>query len=316
MKLLLVLFVAFSLFLTAAAQENSGAAETEWRRVETENKEFSVSLPPNFIVNAEKGARDQRYHIVGFQNGVTIELKIFDDPDPRRRLRNARFPGKKVTEFSMPGFEGKRAQPAADEDFSEIIHLATKKTYYQLNISAETGNEPEINRALQSITTNGARLFEQQKTSNVGEKIVVINTLSTSAEAAEALARKPSKSKPNVFYKRANEKPVVSPPSIFSRPIIILEKPNPTFRPPINEIIAGGRSYSAKLVVTFLASGEIGDITVYSDSNRAYIRSCVEAVRRIKFIPAQISGKNADATQAVDYTLLTMVVAAPGIMPF
>jgi hypothetical protein len=59
----------------------------------------------------------------------------------------------------------------------------------------------------------------------------------------------------------------------------------------------------AKLKVDFRADGQIGDIIAYSNSKKDFVKSCVDAARKIKFIPAQIDGKNVDATMIVAYTM-------------
>ncbi|HEY0429173.1 MAG TPA: hypothetical protein VGC76_15440 [Pyrinomonadaceae bacterium] len=57
-----------------------------------------------------------------------------------------------------------------------------------------------------------------------------------------------------------------------------------------------------KLKIKLLAEGQIGDIIAYSDFDKKYVNSCIEAARKIKFIPAQTDGKNIDAFVIEDYS--------------
>ena len=57
-----------------------------------------------------------------------------------------------------------------------------------------------------------------------------------------------------------------------------------------------------RLRVTFLASGEIGEITVISKSPKSLIEEAVKAARNIKFEPAKKNGVPYTVTKNVEYT--------------
>ncbi|MCW5959693.1 MAG: hypothetical protein KIS76_05975 [Pyrinomonadaceae bacterium] len=50
-----------------------------------------------------------------------------------------------------------------------------------------------------------------------------------------------------------------------------------------------------------LANGDIGDIIVLSRSDKEFTRSCIEAVKKIRFIPVQLDGKNVDSFQNTSF---------------
>jgi len=60
-------------------------------------------------------------------------------------------------------------------------------------------------------------------------------------------------------------------------------------------------------LVTFLANGQIGDIIVYSNSDKNFIKECINVARKIKFVPAKIGEKYVDATMVVDYATTIFV---------
>jgi hypothetical protein len=52
-----------------------------------------------------------------------------------------------------------------------------------------------------------------------------------------------------------------------------------------------------------LASGEIGEVVIYSDEKKSFIDECIDVVKKIKFIPAREDGKAVDSVQTVSYIL-------------
>jgi len=56
--------------------------------------------------------------------------------------------------------------------------------------------------------------------------------------------------------------------------------------------------------IEFLATGEIGTITVDKRANRGLARNVINAARKIKFIPAKANGRSVDVTRTLGYIFL------------
>lgn len=299
--LLIIVFVSFSQL--NAQQAVSLKADAKWTQITTED--ISLTFPPAFIVDAEKRDKGQIYEIIGFQNGVLMRLVVFKDNDAKKRLKNfqARF-DENIYEFNKDNLNGKIwLSKAESKDFFERIYLASDKNYYIITVNALNKDINEVNKFVLSINLNGKPLLTSTQEKNTVEQSISISTLQTSPDILEALNRKLDKTQINVMFKRWAEQPDKTDYTDYSRPVIILEKPRPTYRPSHNPQATGFFNFPTKLKITFLANGQIGDIVGYSDKDTAYVSSCVEAARKIKFIPAQINGKNVDSTDVVDYSM-------------
>src|SRR5215203_1119769 len=68
-----------------------------------------------------------------------------------------------------------------------------------------------------------------------------------------------------------------------------------------NETQSSASEGVIRLRVTFLASGEIGEITVVSGQSDDLIRQAIEAARKMKFEPKLINGVATTVTKTVEF---------------
>ena len=80
-KICFLFLINFCLVVSSLSQDNS-----KWIKLEADD--LSISIPPSYIIDSEKRERNQVFRIIGLQNGVAVELKIFEESDPKRRLGN------------------------------------------------------------------------------------------------------------------------------------------------------------------------------------------------------------------------------------
>jgi len=299
-KILAVLFVFFVSF-TALAQEKSAA---KWTRFEFENKNFAISFPPGFIIDAEKRDGGQRYRIIAYLNGVKMELKINKDGNARSWVKALSFlsPDWKISDFTAGNFLGKRlTSEEFEKEYFEYLYLGSDDFHYYVSVKAKSKNKDELKRFLFSVILGGKPLFQQKEKSTFEEETVSLETIKTSAEVSEAYTRKIEKKEIKISYESDSSQDEEINYEKLTRLPIILERPIPALNP--RDVLEGSSTHIAKLKVNFLADGQIGDIIVYSNSKKDFMKACVEAARKIRFIPAQIDGKNVDAVVIVDYTL-------------
>jgi TonB family protein len=83
------------------------------------------------------------------------------------------------------------------------------------------------------------------------------------------------------------------------RDVVIRHKPTPKYTA---EARMNGTEGSAVLRVTFLASGEIGDIEPLNDVGDGLTEEATEAARLISFQPATEQGVPVSTTKTVEYT--------------
>ena len=130
--------------------------------------------------------------------------------------------------------------------------------------------------------------------------LILILCFSATLAAAQKTVRKRTK-KPavqtNENQASENSKKKPNPSSNqFDTPLRILEKPRAS-RTDGQDCSQG----KVVLRVTFLASGEIGLITVISGMGNGLTESSIEAAKKIKFVPAIKDGKAVTVTKPVEY---------------
>jgi hypothetical protein len=193
-----------------------------------------------------------------------------------------------------------------EKDYFEHLYIASNDFNYFVSVRGKLKNKAELQRFLFSVILGGKPLFQQKEKSTFEEETVSLDTLKTSAEVSEAYGRKIEKKEIKISYETDSSQYEEINYEKFTRLPIILESPYPTLNR--RDVQIGNLIYIAKLKVNFLAEGQIGDIIVYSNSKKDFMKACVEAARKIRFIPAQIDGKNVDATMIVDYSMQTFSV--------
>ena len=308
----LILFILFALTQISAQENNVSTAK--WNRIESEDKLFSIAFPPSAIVDAEDRKYGQKLKIVGFQNGVEMELALIKDPNVRERARSIRpndltqISSMTVGEFSVlqikPG-----SSSSSSKKFTTAFWITRKDTLYFIKINAKTGQEAEVARFLFSIRLQGKPMLVQKEKIELPEEIVPVNALKTSPEVTEAFERKIEKDKINVAYEASSNEMNEVEYEGLTRKVVIVERPFPMLSTGYTDTKKA--LFSVRLKVTFRANGQIGDITVISIEDKEFSKACVDAARRIRFVPAQINGKNADTVEIVEYT--AQVFAVPGI---
>jgi hypothetical protein len=308
-KILQVLVIAG---LNVACIYAQSTSPVKWTRVETENKEVSVALPAGFLVDAEKTDGGRTHRIFASAGMTMVEVRFLIDKAGRNKVK---IPPQATSEgaesFKAFGLDGTRSCSAPGKRVSCTVILASDQFRYIFLVSS-LSEKPEIaTMFLSSIMVDGKLIFTGE--SATVSETVQLSQLSTSTEIKEAMGRALDERLIKVTRRRMSEYTEDKELPETVKPVLILERPYPTNgiqkiflnQPPnfgttraVGDVIRGGRAR-----VTFLASGQIGDIVIYSDENKGYIEDCVNAVKKIKFIPAQENGKPVDSVQTVSYAL-------------
>jgi hypothetical protein len=289
------------IFICLLAASNFGQ-EARWTRIESENKEFSASFPPNFLVDADTKDNGRQLFLIAFQNGVEIELRIYKDAAALARLTRKSLPGDGSAEgksFTIENFSGKNIIFNKNR-YVNTLHLASKSQYYFLSVTARDAQKPEVNRFLYSVKLNGVPVFTGKNGVEPTDSIIPITDLKTSPEVAEALNRKPEKTKNKIAYE-LDSADLRNEYGDDVRPPIVLLHHYPKFNPRFDN---AQRSVSrrVKIRAQLLANGQVGDMTVYSNAERDLINDCIEAIRKTKFVPAYKDGKPIDADRIFDFS--------------
>jgi len=289
-------------------QDKTPTAENKWTRIETDDKEISVAFPSNFLIDAKTKTRDQRCQLFGFENGVIMEMKISQPDSPKRNLNQITdqfSENAKVSSFKFNGIAGRTFVSKNDRYFN-AVHLAFKENLYTLTIRAPNENKAEANRFFCSIKVQGKPLYTCKETfAESNGEAVLLSSLETSPKVLEALNREPEGKEGKIIYELETVDKDAMDKDSSKRPAIILyrEFPKPRALRIGGNIIRG--AFKVKLRATLLANGQVGDITVFSNLSKDYIKNFVDAVRKSRFIPAEIDGKPVDSQYGFVYGVET-----------
>gem|GEM_PF-2195800 len=283
------------------------ATEETWTRIETDKKEVSATFPMDYIVDSKKRWNGQTVRIIGFKKGMLVELKVIQDGDPKGRLNRIDVPDSetskvfKMGDLSLRRFVSAKTQPR----YFQKIYAASNSRLFILNVDAAIGDQPEVLRFLGLIKFSGEQLFQPLEKYAALEKQVSISSLESSPVVTELLARKVEKYAGKIDYR--SESQFVRPPAakVDIRPVICFDIPNPTIP---RALAMTGSKMSCRVMVNHLSTGQVGDITVYSESGKDFSRACADAAQKIKFLPAWDGDKNIDFVDVHYFEVRTAIV--------
>ena len=313
---IILLFIVSSGF--AQSKSNDG---TEWTRIKDDKSEFSILFPPNFLVDNEIEKAYilapvqaslpevidsfEKPRLIGNRNSVRMSLSVFQ----LRQVSNAKnylwyFVGRDTTkdnyqDFQIGDFVGRKTTFDTEKTLAMSVAIAIKDKVFLINASAKNEDEKIYEKFVMSLMLNGKALFKNQTSeSSDTTQNVLISSLQTSPEILEVLNRKQEKSEIKIVKGTLSQEDENTDERNFSRPLIILRKPDFEFID-----VASRNNYSGlvKLKINFLPNGKIGDIVVVSDTGKGITELAIKAARKIKFLPAEIDGKKVDAIRVVEY---------------
>jgi hypothetical protein len=295
--------------LSCLGQDKLPATEAKWTRIETENKEVSAAFPDDFLMDANTKTFNQRYKVFGFKQGVSVSWRIGEPSNPKLNFSriSAESDNAEVSTFDFNGVSGK-IYLYTDERYFKMVHFFVRKEFYTFSISSNSQSNVVAGQFLCSILVKGKQLFNCKEKNSVTEsETVLISTLKTSPQILEVLNRKSSGEKGKVSYvnylTQTNEKP--KPEDISKRPAIILRRESPQIRAlRVEGAILLGKS-NVKIRAVLLANGQIGSLTAPSKFDKGSLNSYIDALRKTKFIPAEIDGKPVDSEYTFVYEIET-----------
>ena len=307
------LIISGLLSICASAQRGQGTSAVKWTRIEA-NNEVWVAVPEGFLVDGEKSKTGKTHSVFAGAGATSIKLNFLDMTKLKGAVRRTSArPEKEEGEevFKAEGLDGSRRCSAPSKRVSCTIWLGSDRYIYVFTVDS-LSEKPEIAKIfLASIMVRGKAILK-------GEPAPVSETrqlaqLTTSPEITMALARTPN-DPVKVTQKRLSdfagdrELPDTVLPAVILEwpwPIEGMEKINLNRQPNFGKKRTGADIVvrGARATITFSASGEIGEVVIYSDEKKSFIDECIDVVKKIKFIPAREDGKAVDSVQTVSYIL-------------
>ena len=302
MKSLLSLSLVMGLVVSAGFAQAPAASSGEgWTRLAPENNEVSVSFPPGYLADVQEKKSGQKYFVYGFADGTEFEFKVFADELAPRNLQLVGYeksPATTETKIKIDDILGKIVMRRSDP-YEASFYFASKQFYYIVRARSPKGDNASIQRFIRSIRLKDKPIVQGSGDIETHPK-VMLSSLRSSPEILRALDSKSRSSGQVEFGLEARDltKFQTDPDA---RPAVIVQREFPKLE---YKHLQGARQQGTlvvKLRTKFLANGQIGDIGVYSETNREFSEDCVNLAKKIKFIPAKKDGRPVDSYQIVTY---------------
>lgn len=283
------LFFAAILLLLAGG----GYSQAPWVRIESENRDISFAVPAEYLVAEERAQFAKTKTVSAFEGGVNFEISASDLENSRGNLGRIMVDGSRkpsVLDFELDGVFGKMVA-YSDHGYHQTIYLSAKKGYYVLHITAASKDAPEVGRFLRSIRIKGKPIVDAASGPAETEAGTIgLDSLKVSPEVKEALDRKAGRSDRKITFEPLSAyRPCRN--DMSARPAFIVAEAAPeigSMRP-----TAAG-SGELRMNIQMLASGQVGDIVVFSDLEKNVLRAFAEAAAKTRFIPAKLNGVAVD----------------------
>lgn len=299
--LLLMLFVFIA---SSNSQQNS-----EWLRIESENKEVSFAMPKDFSYSFDKEGFTQVNpqnwkdtadyknirSITAYQNGVTMFFESYDTKNSKKSLPYFLY-NHLESQYRNISFENFSGLQITSEKSSYIVfyYLASDKNTYLIGFGAREKTNETISKFLKTIKLNGKFLFEAAQKANESDKVLSLaNLRETPIEVVYNLENKKEKKKKSDQIKTMETKLDVA------KELVVLFKPRPTYTERARQESAQG---VVRLKVALSANGQIGQITVVKDLGYGLTENTIKVLKRLRFIPAEKDNFPVTVVKTIEYS--------------
>ena len=300
MKIVFGLFLVLLVGLEVAAQDAlSKVLDGEWARYESPRKDLSIAFPSAGTI-VDNG--DGSYRLTYDTGAVILSVEMTPKSDGKEAIERYAGTSKagagskfiKVGDFLI--YQSMQ-EDAAKDYYSAWFWLASSKCSYTIYARTDLKSKPLYTRFVVSTQLFGKPLFVTDDKSTVETVVKPVTSLKTDDLVVVALHR-PNSDQPKPIAGNGANVPAAPSPGTYSRGLIVLRKPRGNYTDNARERHIQG---TVKLRVTFRADGTIGPIFLDGSLSKDLDVSAFEAARKIKFLPAQIDGKNVEVVRAFEY---------------
>jgi hypothetical protein len=292
-----VAFLALVIVLAIApAAEVSAQVGDDWVSLSADAGRVTFALPSSFIVHNE----GKRIRLFADSDGATFSISKEETDNAKRSARNIEYPKKgslsnekaDLGEFYIRRFN---YEPASGIVTS--IFIGSPTSLYVISVTANNTENAAVGRFLSSIKAGGKTIFNEVAGNDpVALPEVEISGLATSRSVIDAL--NVPRSTGNVVKFGKVEKEAEDLSTNFSRRLIIVSRPKASYT---DAARIANKQGTIRARIEFLKSGQIGNVLVDSRLDLSLSTNVANAIRQIKFIPAEIDGRPVTVTKVVEY---------------
>jgi TonB family protein len=306
-----ILIVTFFLMLTPVA------AQTNWFKLESDSKDFSIAVPPDYQVLTDKDGYQisrliSRYplrtktieiddikRVMAYMDGASFLIESYRTnklEDALGEFYQNKFKPEDSQDLTLNSFQGKMTARPSGASYVLDVMLGSKDRIYRIYGLARSDKNETLKYFFSSIRLNGEAPFALASTleGKIKLQALQISDLRESPfvfEESESLTAPPPDKPLQVI--RGERPPPDDPGRIF-----IGYKPLPRYTE------AGRKSRTAGTVtlrVTFGAGGKVEKIVSVSGLPNGLTEEAVKVARQIRFLPQEADSKPVTVVKTIQY---------------
>lgn len=290
-------FLSFAVVFIFSANVFAQNSDKEWVEIGSQKNELVFSVPSDYLVDNE----EKDVQILGYLGNVSFRVKIEPTGDAKSRVKSMRefqwHKDSKLSAFTKDEFIGNVYSSETAKNLGFSIYIASSNHLYTIIANSTVGNKEILEKFLFSVKLNGKPFFKQtSEAAGKTENIIPAASLKTSREVLDAVKQKDAERTKTEYEPISAE--IEDNPAI-TRPVFVLRKPRASYTDAARQKNVSG---TIGLKVQLLANGQVGSVKVVQKLESGLDGEAAAAAKKIKFLPAQINGKNVDAEKYVEYT--------------
>ncbi len=273
-------------------------SKSDWMRVESDKKEFSILIPSDSLTDSTKRNGVQTFRSFGVHDGVEVDVIEYKGV---RSMEDALRDSMRTNFALLKDFHGFGVVHYENQLPSGLttvrVNVFKRNLFYVARVTALPERKNRVADVLASIRIEGFRYFEFEGSEELMGDTVAMNKLQTSSEFTDAWERKSEEIERKVDILSISSEQDAFETKGLSRRAIVINIPELRIPNDLIPKLRGAPEPNAVMVVTLLASGQVGDIKVLRAVLRGFGQTCANSYKKMKFVPAQVGGKNVESVR-------------------
>jgi TonB family protein len=307
------------LFLLVGYAAGPIFAQDAWHRLESDSKDFSIAVPPDYQVLTDKKGYEtsrliSRYpvktrsikvddikRVTAYSDGASFLIESYRTnnlPDAFEELFARTFNRDSPTDLALNSFHGKMSAKSDTVSYVIDVVVGSKDRIYRIFGAARSDKNESLKYFFSSIRLDGGAPFTLGSSleGKIKEQEVLISSLQESPFVFE-------KAEKNTDAPPAGDKRVVFPgvrptPQDPNR-LFIAYKPIPRYTNTARQMGVMG---TVTLRITFGAGGRIEKIVELSGLENGLTEEAVKVARLTRFLPQQADNKPVTVERVLQYS--------------
>jgi hypothetical protein len=304
------------LFLSVCPMAAQNTAE--WTRLESDSKDFSIAVPPDYqVLTDKKGYQISRLisrspfktrtmkvddikRVTACSDGASFLIESYRTKnlaDALEELFMSTFIRQTPTDLAQNSFNGKMSTKSDTVSYMLDVVIGSKDRIYRIFGAARSDKNESLKYFFSSLKLDGGAPFTLGSSleGKIKEQDVLISSLQESPFVFEKSEEKMDPPLPR--DKRViipGVRPPQNPNSLF-----IAYKPIPRTKPDARKI---GTAGTVSLRITFGAGGRIEKIVALGALEDEFTEAVIKAARLTRFLPQQADNKPVTVEKVIQYS--------------